>query len=186
MLKKIFIILIIAAVTLIIFVTAVNIYILNFSQPYLINQKDLDQQSPVAIVLGALVWPSGTMSDIFKDRVDTALELYKQGKVEKILISGDHGRKNYDEVNSAKDYLLEQGVNSEDIFMDHAGFDTYDSLYRARDVFGVKQAIIITQNFHLPRALYIGQKLGLEVTGLSADKHLYAGLKGNRGSQPAG
>ncbi|MCK4799462.1 YdcF family protein, partial [Candidatus Parcubacteria bacterium] len=87
--------------------------------------------------------------------------------------------KNYDEVNTAKDYLLDKGVKSEDIFLDHAGFDTYDSLYRAREIFEVSSVIVVTQNFHLPRAVYIGRKLDLEIYGFSADKHLYANVDYN-------
>lgn len=132
-------------------------------------------KAQAALVLGARVWQDGRMSAIFTDRAKVALQLYQEGKVEKILVSGDHGRKNYDEVNAAKEFFLENGVSGEDVFLDHAGFDTYDSLYRARDVFSAKSLIICTQDFHLPRAVYIGRKLGLEVYGLSADLQPYAG-----------
>jgi len=128
-----------------------------------------------ALVLGARVWGNGEMSDIFKDRVETAISLYKDGKVEKILVSGDHGRKDYDEVNTAKKYLLANGVTPEDIFLDHAGFDTYDSLYRARDIFLAESLIIVTQEFHLPRALYIANGLGIDACGISSDLHRYYG-----------
>ncbi len=128
-----------------------------------------------ALVLGARVYANGNMSPIFRDRVDTAIAEYKAGRADKILVSGDHGRPEYDEVNAAKNYLLEQGIPPEDIFLDHAGFDTYDSLIRARDVFGVKTLSIVTQDFHLPRALYIADALGLDACGVSADKQEYAG-----------
>ena len=120
------------------------------------------------------------MSGMFQDRVETAFDLYEEEKVEKILISGDHGRENYDEVNTAKDYLLDKGVKSEDIFLDHAGFDTYDSLYRAKKIFEVPSVIVVTQNFHLPRAIYIGKKLNLEIYGLSADRHSYVNIDYNK------
>jgi SanA protein len=110
---------------------------------------------------------------MYQDRADVAVEVYKAGKAEKILISGDHGRNEYDEVNAARKYLLAKGVPAEDIFLDHAGFDTYDSLYRARDIFQIKTLIISTQNFHLPRAVYIARKMGIGAWGVSADKHLY-------------
>lgn len=126
-----------------------------------------------ALILGARVYTNGQMSDVFRDRVETALSLYQAGQVDKILVSGDHGQIDYDEVNTAKEYLLGQSVKSEDIFLDHAGFDTYDSLYRARDIFQAESLVVITQNFHLPRALYIGEKLGLDLCGMSADKHIY-------------
>lgn len=128
-----------------------------------------------ALVLGARVWDNGEMSGIFKDRVDTALELYRNNKVEKILVSGDHGQEDYDEVNTAKDYLLKNNVKSEDIFLDHAGFDTYDSLYRAKEIFKAESLVVVTQNFHLPRALYIAKKLEINACGVSSDLHRYSG-----------
>ncbi len=136
------------------------------------NIEDVPKKQ-VALVLGAKVYQDGTMSSITSDRADTAIELYNNGKVEKILVSGDHGRQNYDEVNTIKNYLVNNHIPAKDIFLDHAGFDTYDSLFRARDIFHVSSAIIISQNFHLPRAVYIGKSLGLDVVGMSADKHLY-------------
>lgn len=126
-----------------------------------------------ALVLGALVFPDGRPSEMLADRLATALDLYRSGKVKKILVSGDHGRADYDEVNAMRRYLEAQGVPAEDIFMDHAGFDTYNSLYRARDVFEVRRVIIVTQAFHLPRALYIARGLGVEAQGVSADRHVY-------------
>jgi|WetSurMetagenome_2_1015567.scaffolds.fasta_scaffold301089_1 SanA protein len=132
-------------------------------------------KSQAALVLGARVWRDGSMSAIFEDRAKTALRLYREGKVEKILVSGDHGRKNYDEVNAAKKFFLANGVPGKDIFLDHAGFDTYDSLYRARDIFAAQSLIICTQDFHLPRAIYIGRGLGLEVYGVSSDLQPYVG-----------
>lgn len=120
------------------------------------------------IILGAYVRPDGALSWILRDRLDTGLELYRAGLAPKILVSGDHGQKNYNEVQAMKDYLLDHDVPAQDIFMDHAGFDTYDSLYRARDIFHVKSAIIVTQNFHLPRALYIARRLGIETQGIQA------------------
>lgn len=136
---------------------------------------DLEDVVPAqaALVLGALVFPDGTVSMMVEDRLETALALYQAGKVEKILISGDHGREEYDEVNTMRRYLEEKGVPTEDIFMDHAGFDTYDSMYRAKAVFTAQDLIVVTQRFHLPRALWIGSSLGLEVQGVAADRHRY-------------
>ncbi len=131
------------------------------------------EPAEAAIVLGALVFPDGRVSDMVADRLETAYELYQGGKVKKILITGDHGQVEYDEVNTMRRYLENKGVPTPDIFMDHAGFDTYDSMYRARDVFQVKTAIVVTQNFHLTRAVYIARKLGLEAQGVVADKHVY-------------
>lgn len=130
------------------------------------------EKTQVGLVLGANV-SSKNLSDIFKDRADAALTLYNEGKIDKILISGDHGTKEYDEVNAAKEYFLEKNVPAEDLFLDHAGFDTYDSLYRAKEVFGITDLIIISQNFHLGRALYIASSLGMGAQGFSADLHQY-------------
>ncbi len=154
------------------FIYAVNININRIGN----NLCDLDNtHKKAALVLGAKVWNNGSLSDIFKDRVKTAIELYNIGKVDKILVSGDHGRVDYDEVNAAKEYLLENNIKPEDIFLDHAGFDTYDSLYRARKIFQADSLIVVTQDFHLPRALYIADKLEIDTCGVSADLQRYYG-----------
>jgi len=129
--------------------------------------------APVAIVLGARVYDDGRLFPTTQDRVDTAVELYRAGKVDKLLISGDHGRQSYDEVNSMRRHAASRGVPARDIFMDHAGFDTYDSMYRARDVFGVKRALVVTQRFHLARAVYTARALGIDAVGVVADKRAY-------------
>ena len=170
--KRIIITLTILIFLLLFFVFIINIHI-NKVGSNICDKDNLSKQA--ALVLGAKVWNNGQMSDIFEDRVKTAIDLYNNGKVKKILISGDHGQKNYDEVNAAKDYLLNNNVKPEDIFLDHAGFDTYDSLYRAMYVFKAESLVVITQDFHLPRALYIANKLGMESCGVSADLHKYSG-----------
>lgn len=136
-------------------------------------------ETKVVLILGAKVYSQGSMSGMLQDRVETAIDLYQSNQVEKILVSGDHGQDNYDEVNAVKKYLLEKGVSRSDIFLDHAGFDTYDSLYRAKEIFQVRSLIISTQNFHLPRAVYIGRELGVETYGISADRHLYTNVNYN-------
>ncbi|OGL43121.1 MAG: hypothetical protein A2W05_04960 [Candidatus Schekmanbacteria bacterium RBG_16_38_10] len=150
---------------------AINSHISNkyVSKIYSIN--DVPHRY-VALVLGAKVW-SQELSDILEDRLLTAISLYRGGKVEKLLLSGDHGKKNYDEVNAMKRFVVERGVDEEDIFMDHAGFRTYDSCYRARDVFGVNSMVVITNKFHLPRALYIANELGIDAIGVSSDLRRY-------------
>jgi SanA protein len=135
--------------------------------------KDV-QPAQAAIVLGAYVFPDGRVSDMVADRLEMALKLYQEKRVQKILISGDHGTVEYDEVNTMRRYLEQKGVPTEDIFMDHAGFDTYDTMYRARDVFEVKSAVVITQAFHLPRAVYLARSMGLETQGVAADRWQYA------------
>lgn len=160
-------------------ILAINLYINSQSKSLIFSDIEKVPKVQAALILGAKVYNQETMSPMLEDRADAAMELYKSKKVEKILISGDHGRNGYDEVNAARKYLLEKGIEGKDIFLDHAGFDTYDSLYRAREIFKVPSLIVATQNFHLPRAVYIGKNLSLETYGFSADKHLYAGTKYN-------
>jgi vancomycin permeability regulator SanA len=101
-------------------------------------------------------------SDILKDRLDTAYDAYKAGKIKKIIVSGDNRKVDYNEPDNMKKYLISLGVNPKDIQPDYAGFDTYSSLYRAREIFQVKKVILFTQDFHLKRALYIGKRLGIK------------------------
>lgn len=152
----------------------INEYIKYSVKDKIITEKDITEDFNVALVLGAGL-KNGKPSPVLKDRLDTALMLYKNNKVSKIIVSGDHGNKNYDEVNVMKNYLKNEGVLSEDIFMDHAGFSTYDSIYRLREIFNVKKVIIVTQKYHLYRSLYIAKKLDVDAEGISATKRHYAG-----------
>ncbi len=127
------------------------------------------------LVLGAGVRPDGTPSLMLKDRLDKAVELYEEGVSDKILVSGDHREDNYDEVNTMKNYLIEAGIPSEAIYMDHAGLSTYDSMYRAVHVFGVKTAVVVTQKYHMYRAVYNAESLGIEAYGVSAKDVSYNG-----------
>lgn len=127
----------------------------------------------VALVLGGGVYPDGTVSPMLADRLEVGLRLYRAGKVGRLLLSGDHGRRGYDEVSAMAAYVERRGIPPEDVFLDHAGFSTYESVYRAREVFGVESAIIVTQGFHLPRALYIAGALGVPATGVASDLRPY-------------
>ncbi len=127
------------------------------------------------LVLGAGLKPDGSPNLMLGERIRTGVELYKAGVAPKLLMSGDHSRSDHDEVNAMKDAAMAQDVPSEDIFMDHAGFATYDSFYRAGAIFGVKKVVIVTQAYHLPRALWIARALGLEAVGVSCDTRRYAG-----------
>lgn len=142
-----------------------------------IVKADEVQLVDAVIVLGASVHPDGTPSDILEDRLLTGISLLEDGKADAIIVSGDNGQNGYDEVNAMRVYLLEHGVSAEDIFLDHAGFDTYDTLYRAKAIFGVSSAVIVTQAYHLPRALYIGKARGIEVYGVVADRRSYRGMR---------
>lgn len=129
------------------------------------------------LVLGAGVSYNGTPSAMLEDRLLTGIELYEVGASERLLMSGDHGRVGYDEVNVMKQFAIDSDIKSKNIFMDHAGFSTYESLYRARDIFKAKKIIIVTQEYHLYRSLYIAKKLGFEAYGVKSNPRKYAGQK---------
>lgn len=126
------------------------------------------------LVLGCGLRSDGTPSQMLRDRLDVAIAAYKQGAAPKLLMSGDHGSPDYDEVNAMKDYAMAQGVPSEDIFMDHAGFSTYESMYRAREIFQCERIIVVTQQYHLYRALYNANAMGMETAGISSSVRSYA------------
>ena len=130
------------------------------------------------LVLGCYVHSDGNPSDMLHDRLQRGVELYELGAAPKLLMSGDHGRTNYDEVAAMKQFAINAGIPSEHIFMDHAGFSTYESIYRAKEIFGAKKILIVTQEYHLYRAIYIANQLGLEAYGVSADYRSYTGQTG--------
>lgn len=134
-----------------------------------------DFDAECAIVLGCGIEDSETPSPMLKDRLDVGIELYRQGLVPKILLSGDNGQEGHNEIHVMLKYTREAGVPEKDIFCDHAGFSTYDSMYRAADIFKVERAIIVTQKYHEYRALYIAKKLGIEVCGVASDQEAYFG-----------
>lgn len=127
------------------------------------------------IVLGCQVRSDGTPSDMLRDRLERGIELYFAGVAPKIIMSGDHGQTEYDEVNTMKQYAIDAGIPSEDIFMDHAGFSTYESIYRAKEIFQADNIVVVTQEYHLYRALYIADKFGLTAHGVACDYHIYGG-----------
>jgi len=138
-----------------------------------IHTPDAAPAAPVAVVFGAGVWPNGQLSSILVDRVETAVTLYHLGKVEKLLMTGDNSTVEYNEPQAMREYALERGVPDEDIVLDYAGRRTYDSCYRARHIFGVEEAILVTQAYHLDRALFTADGLGIEVAGVAADRRQY-------------
>ncbi len=127
------------------------------------------------LVLGAGVRDDGSPSDMLYDRVSTGISLFNGGTSGRLLMSGDHGRADYDEVNVMKGLAVETGIDPDAVFCDHAGFSTYESLYRARDIFGARRVIIVSQEYHLYRAIYIARQLGIEAYGVSADLRSYRG-----------
>ena len=127
----------------------------------------------VAIVFGAEVKKDGTPSVILRDRVETAVALYKSGKVEKLLMSGDNRFVDYNEPESMRQYALSLGIPDSDIVLDYAGRRTYDTCYRAKEIFGVSSAILVTQRFHLPRALFLCNTLGVDTVGIEAENYYY-------------
>lgn len=129
------------------------------------------------LVLGCGIHDDGSPSDMLHDRLRRSVELYEAGAAPKLLMSGDHGRKGYDEVDAMKSFAVEAGIPSENVFMDHAGFSTYETMVRAKEIFQAQKIIIVTQEYHLYRAMYIGQRLGMEVYGVSSNYRRYRNQK---------
>lgn len=125
----------------------------------------------IAIVLGAGVYGE-RVSRVLADRLNVAIELYRQGRVQKVLMTGDNSRVDYDEVSAMQAYVVQRGIPAADVTLDYAGFSTYDSCFRAKAIFGVQQAVVVTQAFHLPRAVYTCRALGIDATGLQTTRNL--------------
>lgn len=140
----------------------------------IVNISELNKNADAIIVLGAGVKDDGTPSDILVDRLKTAIEVYNSGACSKFILSGDNGQIGYNEVKAMKDYIMDNcDVEESNVFLDHAGFSTYDSIYRAIEIFEVKDVIIITNEYHLPRALYLSEKMGISASGISSDIRNY-------------
>ena len=163
-----------------VYVFSVNAYVKNTTKDSIITPERASELEDVdcIIVLGCFVKPSGVPSDMLYDRIKMGNELYLSKAAPKIIMSGDHGQVEYDEVSTMKAYAVDAGVPSEDIFCDHAGFSTYESIYRAKEIFGSDKVIIVTQEYHLHRALYVAKSLGIDAYGVSADYRTYAGQIG--------
>ena len=147
----------------------INAYMFEFSSKYFLTVEEAsDDNFDCVLVLGAGVWGDDP-SHLLEERLNKGIEIYNTGCTNRILMSGDHGRIEYDEVNVMKDFAVEKGAIAEEVFMDHAGFSTYESMYRAREIFQIKKVIIVTQKYHLYRAVYNARKLGLDAYGVAAD-----------------
>lgn len=173
--RKIFKILIRSVLICIVLVLGINAYVVSTTKDQIIKDNSTSMNDADCIlILGAGIW-GDEPSPMLQDRLEEGIRLYKEGVAPKIIMSGDHSREEYDEVNVMKDYAIEKGVPSEDIFMDHAGFSTYDSIVRAKEIFDVENLIVVTQEYHLYRALYIANQFDLNAFGVNADPRKYAG-----------
>ena len=158
-------------------VLGLNAYVKGSVDERIITSEEASLLSDVdcILVLGCLVRSDGSPSDMLSDRLERGVELYDLGVSDKMLMSGDHGREEYDEVGAMRETAINAGVSAEDVFMDHAGFSTYESMYRAREIFGAKKIVIVSQGYHLYRALYIAEQMGLEAYGVASDQRTYRG-----------
>ena len=174
--KKIIMYFVIIAVILLIVFLSINFYVKALTKKQIISNSDYTNLKDIdcIIILGAGIW-GDKPSHMLEDRLLEGINLYNNNVSNKIIMSGDHGREEYDEVNIMKNYAIEKGIPSENIFMDHAGFSTYESIYRAKEIFEAKKVVIVTQKYHLYRALYIANELGIEAYGVGADPRQYVG-----------
>ncbi|NLK21326.1 MAG: DUF218 domain-containing protein [Epulopiscium sp.] len=174
--KKVLLISVATVVVSIVTVFGINNYVqVSVKDKIIPSVEDIDFKADCILILGAGIWNNSTPSHMLEDRLLQGIELYDMGASDRLLMSGDHGRKEYDEVNVMKKFAIDLGVPSEHIFMDHAGFSTYESIYRARDIFKAEKIFIVTQEYHLYRALYVAKSLGLEAYGVPSDPRQYIG-----------
>ena len=161
-------------VIILLFIFVVNLYVIISSKNQILRDDNTKIENfDCLLVLGAGIINNERPTLMLKDRLDKSIELYKKGIVPKIIMSGDHSSENHNEVIIMKNYAIERGIPSKDIFMDHAGFCTYDSIYRAKEIFGVKNMIIVTQKYHLYRSIYIANFLGIKSYGIKSDARIY-------------
>ncbi len=176
-LRRIITTILLLAVFVAVIALSVNAYVILRSQRNILTLEEAADLSnfDCILVLGCQVKPGGVPSHMLEDRLRKSVELFQAGAAPKLLMSGDHGEKYYNEVGAMKQYAVNAGVADSDVFMDHAGFSTYESMYRAKEVFGAKKIIIVTQKYHLYRAIYIANALGLEAYGVACDYRSYSG-----------
>ena len=165
--KKITILLVLIIILVALMTLFINLHMINSTSDQIVDIYSLKNDYDAIVVLGCKVDENGP-SLMLARRLDKGSEVYNKLNT-KIILTGDHGKNEYDEVNTMRDYLLDYNVDSKDIFLDHAGFNTYDSIYRAKYIFEAKKVVIITQKYHMYRALYIANSLGLEAVGVVAD-----------------
>ena len=178
MFKKVLIIIAIICIILFFILIGINLYVIFSSSSKIITVDELkdkeDDDIDAILILGAGV-KGNSPSHMLEDRLLEGINLYNKDISEKIIMSGDHGTVEYEEVNIMKKFAIDKGVESEDIFMDHAGFSTFESIYRAKEIFGAKKIVIVTQKYHLYRAIHIAKSLGVECYGIASDPRTYIG-----------
>ncbi len=159
-----------------VFLAAANVVVYSSAKGSIVTADEAkNYDADCILVLGAGVREDGTPSLMLRDRLLTAIELYENRSAPKLLMSGDHGRVDYNEVECMKNFAVEHGVSEDDIFLDHAGFCTYDSVVRAKEVFGAEKIIVVTQKYHIYRAIYIAQAFDMDCVGVPADEIVYRG-----------
>ncbi len=168
-------ILVLAGLLCVLAVLVINAVMIGINSRYILSEEDAAlQDADCILVLGCGLWDNGTPTPMLADRCSVGIRLFQAGASERLLMSGDHGRKDYDEVNTMKSLAVQAGIAPDSVFCDHAGFSTYESMYRAKNIFGVKRVIIVTQKYHLYRAIYDARALGLEAYGVSVSERTYA------------
>ena len=174
--KKIIRIVSVVVLILVVIFIIIDIYILRTAGKKIVEEDDISDIPKVdcILVLGAGIW-GDKPSPMLEDRLLECIKLYKAGVADRIIMSGDNSKKDYDEVSVMEKYVIDKGIPAEAVFKDHAGFSTYESMYRARDIFQVSSMVVVTHKYHLYRALYIADKLGIEAYGAGADPRRYKG-----------
>ncbi len=174
--KRVILVMLVIVLVFLAIILGINFFVMAKAKSKMISEEEAKNLKDVdcILVLGAGIW-GNSPSPMLEDRLLQGISLYKNGASNKIIMSGDHRTEEYDEVNVMKNFAIERDVKSEDIFMDHAGFSTYESMYRAKEIFEAKKIIIVTQKYHLYRAIYVAQQLGLEAYGVASDPREYAG-----------
>ena len=174
--KKLLIIGIVLVIILFFILIGINFLVVCSTSSRIVKSEELKEEENIdaILILGAGIW-GNKPSHMLEDRLLEGINLYNKNISNNIIMSGDHGKVDYDEVNLMKKFAIEKGVLSEDVFMDHAGFSTYESLYRAKEIFGAKKIVIVTQKYHLYRALYVARSLGIEAYGVASNPRDYAG-----------
>lgn len=176
---NIFLILILIAALGIISLAVSNNIVIKSAGDYILTPDEARELDADCILVLGCRAIGDEPSLMLEHRIMTGIELFESGASDRLLMSGDHGRSDYDEVYAMKKYALERGIDADSVFCDHAGFSTYESMYRAKEIFGCKKIIVVTQKFHLSRAVYIGRRLGMEVYGVACDRGVYAMEKAN-------